>query len=37
MPGFDRAALSDADLDALLAYLRHMAARRRMTTRAGWR
>ncbi len=29
MPGFDRQALSDADLEALLAYLRHMAARRR--------
>ncbi len=28
MPGFDRSALSDADLDALLAYFRHMAARR---------
>ena len=26
MSGFDRQALSDADLDALLAYLRHMAA-----------
>ncbi|RDI99847.1 cytochrome c [Dyella solisilvae] len=26
MPGFDRDALSNADLDALLAYLRHMAA-----------
>jgi mono/diheme cytochrome c family protein len=28
MPGFDRQALSDADLDALLAYLRHMAGRK---------
>ena len=26
MPGFDRQTLPDADLDALLAYLRHMAA-----------
>jgi cytochrome c1 len=26
MSGFDRATLSDADLDNLLAYLRHMAA-----------
>lgn len=30
MPGFDRAALADPDLDALLAYLRHMAARRQV-------
>ena len=28
MPGFDRSVLADADLDAVLAYLRHMAARR---------
>jgi len=28
MQGFDRKALSDADLDALLAYLRHMAGRK---------
>ena len=28
MPGFDRQVLSDADLDALLAYLRHMAGRK---------
>ncbi|KZC34931.1 MULTISPECIES: cytochrome c [Rhodanobacter] len=28
MPGFDTHALSDADLDAVLAYLRHMAGRR---------
>ncbi|WP_426689626.1 c-type cytochrome [Rhodanobacter ginsengiterrae] len=28
MPGFDRNALSDADLDAVLAYLRHMAGRK---------
>jgi mono/diheme cytochrome c family protein len=28
MPGFDRSALSDADLDAVLAYLRHMAGRK---------
>lgn len=28
MPGFDRNALSDADLDALLAYLRHMSHRK---------
>ena len=28
MPGFDAKALSDADLDALLAYLRHMAGRK---------
>lgn len=28
MPGFDRQALADADLDALLAYLRHMAGRK---------
>ncbi|WP_425466696.1 c-type cytochrome [Rhodanobacter lindaniclasticus] len=28
MPGFDTRALSDADLDDLLAYLRHMAGRK---------
>jgi mono/diheme cytochrome c family protein len=28
MPGFSRAVLPDADLDALLAYLRHMADRK---------
>ena len=28
MPGFDRKALSDADLDAVLAYLQHMAGRK---------
>ncbi len=28
MPGFDTQSLSDADLDALLAYLRHMAGRK---------
>ena len=28
MPGFDRAALSDADLDDLIAYLTHMAGRK---------
>lgn len=28
MPGFDRQALPDADLDALLAYLQHMAGRK---------
>ncbi|WP_430388987.1 c-type cytochrome [Dyella sp. 20L07] len=28
MPGFDKPALSDADLDALLAYLRHMTGRK---------
>ncbi|RCS30539.1 cytochrome c [Rhodanobacter denitrificans] len=28
MPGFDTHALSDADLDAVLAYLRHMAGRK---------
>lgn len=28
MQGFDRQALSDADLDAVLAYLRHMAGRK---------
>jgi len=28
MPGFDQQALPDADLDALLAYLRHMAGRK---------
>ena len=28
MPGFDPKVLSDADLDALLAYLRHMAGRK---------
>lgn len=32
MPGFDRHALSDADLDAVLAYLRHMAGRKPVTT-----
>ncbi len=32
MPGFDQHALSDADLDAVLAYLRHMAGRRLVTT-----
>ncbi len=32
MPGFDAASLPEADLDALLAYLRHMAARRRATS-----
>lgn len=31
MPGFDTEVLPDADLDALLAYLRHMAARRQPT------
>lgn len=35
MPGFDQQALSDADLDALLAYLRYMAAHR--PTHAGKR
>jgi len=30
MPGFDSRALSDADLDDLLAYLRHMAGRKAM-------
>ncbi|MDW2982161.1 cytochrome c [Rhodanobacter sp. KK11] len=29
MPGFDTQALPDADLDAVLAYLRHMAGRKR--------
>ncbi|AGG89758.1 MULTISPECIES: c-type cytochrome [Rhodanobacter] len=29
MPGFDTHALPDADLDAVLAYLRHMAGRKR--------
>jgi mono/diheme cytochrome c family protein len=29
MPGFDQRTLSDADLDDLLAYLSHMASRRR--------
>lgn len=28
MPGFDAKVMSDADLDALLAYLRHMAGRK---------
>ncbi len=28
MPGFDRQALSDPDMDALLVYLRHMAGRK---------
>jgi mono/diheme cytochrome c family protein len=28
MPGFDTKAMNDADLDALLAYLRHMAGRK---------
>ncbi|NBA93919.1 cytochrome c [Pseudomonas sp. R5(2019)] len=28
MPGFDRQALPDADLDLLIGYLKHMAARR---------
>ncbi|MGB6144786.1 MAG: cytochrome c, partial [Rhodanobacter sp.] len=28
MPGFDTRALSDADLDDLLSYLRHMAGRK---------
>lgn len=28
MPGFDRKAMSDAELDAVLAYLRHMAGRK---------
>jgi len=28
MPGFDRKAMSDAELDAVLAYLRHMARRK---------
>ena len=28
MPGFTRQALPDADLDAVLAYLRHMAGRK---------
>jgi hypothetical protein len=28
MPGFDTRALSDTDLDDLLAYLRHMAGRK---------
>ena len=28
MPGFGTQALSDADLDALLSYLRHMAGRK---------
>ena len=32
MPGFDRQALSEADLDAVLAYLRHMAGRKVVTT-----
>jgi mono/diheme cytochrome c family protein len=29
MPGFDRKAIGDPDLDALIAYLRHLASRRR--------
>jgi hypothetical protein len=29
MPGFDAATLPDADLDALIAYLAHMAERPR--------
>lgn len=33
MPGFDKQVLSDADLDALLAYLQHMAGRKPVTTR----
>lgn len=33
MPGFNKHALSDADLDALLAYLRHMAGRKPVATR----
>ena len=33
IPGFDRRVLSDADLDALLAYLRHMAGRKPVTPR----
>jgi mono/diheme cytochrome c family protein len=32
MPAFDRSILSDADLDALLAYLRHMAGRKTSDT-----
>jgi hypothetical protein len=28
MQGFDAKAMSDADLDAVLAYLRHMAQRK---------
>ena len=28
MPGFDTRVLSDADLDDLLTYLRHMAGRK---------
>jgi mono/diheme cytochrome c family protein len=28
MPGFDRQTLSDADLDDLVAYLKHMATRK---------
>jgi mono/diheme cytochrome c family protein len=28
MPGFDRQALSDSDMDALLAYLQHMSGRK---------
>lgn len=32
MPGFDQHPLSDADLDAVLAYLRHMAGRKPVTT-----
>jgi mono/diheme cytochrome c family protein len=31
MRGFSPQQLSDADLDALLAYLRHMAGRKRWT------
>ena len=29
MPGFGEASLSDPDLDAIIAYLGYMAARRR--------
>ncbi|MNP11251.1 hypothetical protein D3C76_1034280 [compost metagenome] len=29
MPGFDQAVLPDAELDKLVAYLRHMAGRKR--------
>lgn len=35
MPGFDRTVLSDADLDALLAYLRHMAGHKRPAQAEG--
>ena len=34
MPGFNQQALSDADLDALLDYLRHMAGRKRPPAQA---